>query len=180
MLGFARELRQRVATFEADLRGEATDTPVTLAAGRGSYLYLLGPGLRRFQRGQWSLRAQVAGRDAYLEAVRLGRAHVAVTAAVAPKPEDLIVRSLRTVSSMLAFPADQAWSPRWRWRPTVGIAHRRPVGLVTCCEMYHAVAKRSGGCSLAASMPACRGENGRTWFVLRKPNPLEVRSVLHD
>jgi len=87
-------------------------------------------GLRRFQRGQWSLRAQVAGRDAYLEAVRLGRAHVAVTAAVAPKPEDLIVRSLRTVSSMLAFPADQAWSPRWRWRPTVGIAHRRPVGLV--------------------------------------------------
>ncbi len=116
LLGFARELRERVTAFEADLRGESTDTPVTLVAGRGSYLYLLGPGLRRFQRGRWPLRALVGSRDACVEAVKIGRAHVGVTAALGPAPEGLVVRSLHEVSSMLAFPAGHRFERRRRLR----------------------------------------------------------------
>ncbi|MEQ9321154.1 MAG: LysR family transcriptional regulator, partial [Polyangiaceae bacterium] len=112
VLGFARELRQRVLGFEASLRGERVDDPVVLSAGRGSYLYLLGPAMRRFRRSRWSLTASVAGRDRCLEEVRLGRAHVGVAAAVTDVPDDLVAHPFVEVGSVVAFPKGHRFEGR--------------------------------------------------------------------
>jgi DNA-binding transcriptional LysR family regulator len=50
VLAFAREVEAGRACLDADLSGSATRERVTLAAGEGSYLYLLGPALRAFAR----------------------------------------------------------------------------------------------------------------------------------
>lgn len=116
VLGFARELRQRVLGFEASLRGEQVDDPVVLAAGRGSYLYLLGPAMRRFRRSGWSLTASVTGRDRCLEDVRLGRAHLGVAAGVADVPDDLAAHPFAEVGSVVAFPKDHRFASRKKLR----------------------------------------------------------------
>lgn len=116
VLGFAREIRQRVHGFEASLRGERVDDPVVLAAGRGSYLYLLGPAVKRFRRSPWTLAASVVGRDRCLEDVRLGRAHIGVAAGVVDLPDELIGHPLRQVGSAVAFPSGHRFTSRRRLR----------------------------------------------------------------
>src|SRR5262245_28103155 len=47
---FARDLDTRMSTFLTEVRGAAEARPLTLAAGEGAYLYLLGDVIRTFHR----------------------------------------------------------------------------------------------------------------------------------
>ena len=45
---YARESLRREADFRSSLQGRAPSQPVSLSAGAGAYLYLLGPALQQF------------------------------------------------------------------------------------------------------------------------------------
>jgi len=92
---FAREELARTQTFLASLRGEATRERVTLAAGEGAYLYLLGPALRGFLRDEpdATLCPLTRGGPDAAVAVREGVAHLAV-GVVDLVPEELAARDL--------------------------------------------------------------------------------------
>ncbi len=92
---FAREQLERSQTFLDDLRGEARRETVVLAAGEGTYLYLLGPLLERYAReeGADSLHLLTRGAPSAAVAVREGAAHLAV-GVLDLVPEGLVTRDL--------------------------------------------------------------------------------------
>jgi len=106
LLGFARDSSERSTRFEAELHGRRAEQPVVLAAGEGAYLYLLGGAIQRFvgKRGKPSLRLLVRDRDAALEAVRRGEAHLGVTA-LDERPLDLWTQKLVEVQMVAVVPA---------------------------------------------------------------------------
>src|SRR5688500_7316736 len=76
LLAFAREQQERTATLIADLKLERREDVVVLAAGEGTFLYLLGDALKSFQRvGRAQLRVLTRDREAAVAAVQLGEAH---------------------------------------------------------------------------------------------------------
>ncbi len=86
---FAHEALQRAESFELELRGEPEPESVCLAAGEGSFLYLLGPAITAFMRqGKSRLRLLTLGAVNATEAVRSGEADLAVAAL------DLVPRGL--------------------------------------------------------------------------------------
>lgn len=103
---FAREELARARTFVQELHGEARREVVALAAGEGSYLYLLGPALRTFarERPDVSLRPLTRGSRDAVAAVREGAAHLGV-AVLDLVPEDMQVRDLATTPLCVAFHA---------------------------------------------------------------------------
>jgi len=92
---FAREQLERSQAFLDDLHGEARRETVVLAAGEGTYLYLLGPLLERFSReeGADSLHLLTRGAPSAAEAVREGAAHLAV-GVLDLIPDGLVTRDL--------------------------------------------------------------------------------------
>ncbi len=100
---FARELDQRIRDFHGQLQGTAARRPVTLCAGEGSYLYLLGPVLRRFGRREHLLRLQVASGPDTLEAVRQGTADLGVLS-MDTVPEDVEAVAIASTTSAVAMP----------------------------------------------------------------------------
>ena len=113
VLVFAREMGERERAFRDVLRGGESLQPVTLAAGEGSFLYLLGPAIRAFTRAARApLRLLTRDREATLAAVRSGEAHVGVAPiAIMGEGEgersspDLIVDHLTEVAQVLVVPA---------------------------------------------------------------------------
>ena len=105
LLRFARENRERSRCFLEELRTGHSDQPVTLAAGTGAYLYLLGPALREFQRRS-SSRLELLQRDraGAVAAVRSGEAHLGV-APLDSTPEGIEVKLLLRVDQALVLPA---------------------------------------------------------------------------
>jgi DNA-binding transcriptional LysR family regulator len=103
---FAREELARAHAFVHELRGEAQREAVALAAGEGSYLYLLGPALRGFarERPAVSLRLLTRGSRDAVTAVREGAAQLGV-AVLDLVPEDMQVRDLVTTPLCVAFAA---------------------------------------------------------------------------
>jgi DNA-binding transcriptional LysR family regulator len=78
---YAREAHEHGQRFLAELRGEPRPAEVTLAAGEGSYLYLLGEALRRFRAARIGpLRLFTLGARDACAAVLQGEAHLAVCA----------------------------------------------------------------------------------------------------
>jgi len=76
---FGRELRLRERSLIADVRGSSPDTPVTLQAGEGAYLYLLGQAIRRFRRDESEqLHLKVGNASLTLAAVSEGRADIGI------------------------------------------------------------------------------------------------------
>lgn len=110
---YARQVRAGAAAFLGELRGDA-EQAVTLAAGEGAYLYLLGPGIRAFQReGRAPLRLLSLDRDATLAAVLGGKAQLGV-APLESVPEPLTATHLTTVGQVLAVPAGHRLAARSR------------------------------------------------------------------
>jgi DNA-binding transcriptional LysR family regulator len=103
---FAREELARAQAFVQELHGEARREVVALAAGEGSYLYLLGPALRSFarERPDVSLRLLTRGSRDAVAAVREGAAQLGV-AVLDLVPEDMQVRDLVTTPLCVAFAA---------------------------------------------------------------------------
>jgi len=105
---FARELREQAASFEAELLGTHSESTVVLSAGEGSYLYLLGPGIRTFRaESRGPLRLETAGAESSVEAVLSARAHLGV-ASLETIPSGLIAQPLTRVGQVLAMPTRSA------------------------------------------------------------------------
>ncbi len=122
----ARETLARGEAFARELRGEVARETVTLAAGEGSFLYLLGPALAGFVRGESAgLRLLTLGGAATAEAVKTGEAQLGVAAI------DLVPRGLeaRDVTRTALCAAMRATHPLAR-RRTVRLADLASTPLV--------------------------------------------------
>ena len=105
VLLFAREMGERERAFRDVLRAGESLQPVALAAGEGSFLYLLGPAIRAFTvAARAPLRLLTRDLDATLAAVRSGEAHLGV-APVDGAPQGLTIDHLTEVAQVLAIPA---------------------------------------------------------------------------
>jgi DNA-binding transcriptional LysR family regulator len=81
LAAYAREAQEHGLRFLHELRGQPRPEEVTLAAGEGSYLYLIGEALRRFRSaGIGHLRLLTLGARDACAAVLSGEAHLAVCA----------------------------------------------------------------------------------------------------
>ena len=104
VLAFARDQRERTARLMEEVSGSADLQTVVLAAGEGSFLYLLGGALRAFQGGKHGrLEVLTRDRDGAVSAVRLGEAHLAVTVSD-EVPAELTARKLLRNRMLRTFP----------------------------------------------------------------------------
>ncbi len=102
---FGRESRVRTEEFKRRLRGvHPLDRAVTLAAGAGAYLNLLGAAIREFRkRNKNPLELLTANQEAAVDAVLTGRADLGV-AALDHVPPELDARVLARVGQALVVP----------------------------------------------------------------------------
>ncbi|MCA9658386.1 MAG: LysR family transcriptional regulator [Myxococcales bacterium] len=116
LAAFGRELRQRERSLLDELRGPAPDAPVTLQAGEGAYLYLLGPAIRRFRRaGDGLLQLRVGDAETTRAAVSEGLADVGVLP-IERAADDLEVAAIADVGQMLVMPRAHPLAERSRIR----------------------------------------------------------------
>ena len=112
---YGRQLRDSAGQLLGQLNGLA-EAPVTLAAGEGAYLYLLGGGIREFQReAEHPLQLLTLDRDQTVAAVLGGKAQLGV-APLDAVPEPLQASVLATVGQVLAVPAGHRLAGRTRAR----------------------------------------------------------------
>lgn len=109
---YARDLERREEALRAELAGEPA--PVTLAAGTGALVYLLGDAIRRFDPSRRALRLLPLGGPEAIAAVREGRADLAVAAGPAT---GLRSRRLARVGSIAVLPSKHRLAGRRRLAP---------------------------------------------------------------
>ncbi len=101
---YGRDLHARTENFLQVLQHGADDQPVVMAAGDGAYLYLLGSALQRFlAKARVPARLLTLDRDGSLEAIRAGRAQLAVAPLVSI-PADIQAAELTAVGQVLVVP----------------------------------------------------------------------------
>jgi len=104
VLAFGREQEERTARLVDEVKGTPRDTSVVLAAGEGTFLYLLSEPLRAFQRTKnVRLRVLTLDRERALSSVQLGEAHLAVTV-IDDVPSDVVSRRVAKVGAAVVFP----------------------------------------------------------------------------
>ncbi|MFO0594335.1 MAG: LysR family transcriptional regulator [Myxococcaceae bacterium] len=102
---FARELEDRWREFSGELSGVVEPEVVRLAAGEGSYLFVLGPALSTFRReSKARLDLLTLGAKDTLGAVQRGEAHLGV-AVIDLVPRGLEAEPLLTTPLCAALPA---------------------------------------------------------------------------
>jgi DNA-binding transcriptional LysR family regulator len=106
---YARDLDRREQALVAELEGR--DAPVTLAAGTGALIYLLGEAIRRFDPSRRALRLLPLRGPEAITAVREGRADLAVAAGPA---RGLRVRRVARVGAVAALPTGHRLTDRKR------------------------------------------------------------------
>jgi LysR family transcriptional regulator, low CO2-responsive transcriptional regulator len=102
LLAYAREHAAHHAALVAELRGDPPTQAVTLAAGEGAYLFLLGPALSRFTGARLDLLT--CGASATLDALRSGEAQLGV-AVIDVVPRGIAADVLVTTPLCVALPA---------------------------------------------------------------------------
>lgn len=113
---FARELSASTQAFQDDLLEQESAQSVVLAAGEGSYLYLLGQGMRaHLSANKHSLRLITADGAAAVEAVQAGRAHLGV-ASLDAVPKGMMAEPLTKVGQMLVLPKQHPLASKRRIR----------------------------------------------------------------
>ena len=101
---FARETQINVDSFVQDLTGAESNQEVVLAAGRGSYLYLLGEQISRFNKKSKSvLRLLTTDSRRTVDAINTGEAQLGVTV-LQSKPEGIKTQLIADVPAMLVVP----------------------------------------------------------------------------
>ncbi len=136
----ARELLRLNQRFVKGLAEGRDRAVVTLAAGEGAYLYLLGSALSLFARPGASphLELLTCNRDEAVRAIRSGRAQLGV-APLGTVPSDLRARRLTSVGQLLVVPRGHALATRKSVRlrdlkgaqlivPPAGQPHRELLG----------------------------------------------------
>ncbi|MEJ2395564.1 MAG: LysR family transcriptional regulator [Candidatus Thiodiazotropha sp.] len=123
---FAREISERVNVFQRRLDLSLPNPQITLAAGQGSYLYLLGRGIRAFSNEASSkLKLLVANRAETIHHLQTGSAHIGVTV-MSDIPDDLQGTVIRKIKPVLVVPADHGFAKNKR----VSITQFRDLDLV--------------------------------------------------
>lgn len=110
---FARELLERARAFEVELHSEVDRTPPVLAAGRGTHVDLLAPALRAWVKRDRPLRLRSGDKEAILEDVRSGRAHLGV-APLDGSERGILTRRLRRVGQVAVVPRGHELAGRAR------------------------------------------------------------------
>jgi DNA-binding transcriptional LysR family regulator len=114
LLAFAREQRERDGEVLSELRTGRAHPTVTLAAGTGSFLYLLGAALREFLRvSPARLRLLQRERGGTVDAVKSGEAQLGV-AAFDAIPDDLDAQLLTRVPQLVVMPRQHELAARRR------------------------------------------------------------------
>jgi len=145
----ARHARELLTFNRRFVKGLAVgqDTPVvTLAAGEGAYLYLLGKALSQFSGPGASPHLQLLtrNRDEAVQAVRAGQAQLGI-APLGTVPADLQARRLTSVGQVLVVPRTHALAGRKSVRlrdlkgahlivPPAGRPHRELLGRLLQAE----------------------------------------------
>jgi LysR family transcriptional regulator, low CO2-responsive transcriptional regulator len=111
---FARERENSLAEFLQELAGAANTRPITLAAGQGAYLYLLGDVIAREAT---RLRLITSSRAQTVSLVRDGRAQLGV-AVLDALPDDLETVLLATYPQTLVVRHDHPLAHRDKVRVT--------------------------------------------------------------
>ena len=105
LAAFARDYDERSAAFVETLRSGSARRPVSLCAGEGAYLYLLGPALAQFSQGKdRDLHLLSGNHERTVELVLSGEAHLGVSAPDTT-PAGLTSQLLTEVDQMLVVPA---------------------------------------------------------------------------
>lgn len=116
VVAHAREVQASRTELACDLAGESSGARVTLAAGEGALLYLLGDVIRREQRRRTAtLRLLVRDAPSTREAVESGEAHVGVLPLEAV-PSSLEAEVLRDVGLVVLAPPDHGLNRKRRLR----------------------------------------------------------------
>lgn len=162
---YGRQLRDSAGQLMGELQGTA-EQPVTLAAGEGAYLYLLGPGIRDYQRqAPHPLRLLTTNQDQTVAAVLGGKAQLGV-APLDAVPEPLQATPLATVGQVLAVPAEHRLAGRSRLKlkelagerlvvPPKGRPHREMLtALLQSEQVQWTVALEASGWELMLSFAA--------------------------
>ncbi len=113
LAAYGRDQRARAEQLVGQLTGATR--PVTVAAGRGAFRWVLADGLTALAAGGAGLRVLVADRPGALDAVQAGRADLAVVG-FDPPPTSLPSRLLREDPHVLLMPAGHPLSRRRRLR----------------------------------------------------------------
>lgn len=101
---FARTLSSQIESFTEELKTGTHEEQVVLAAGEGSFLYLLGPAIRQFQRrSNHSLKLVTANRDGIIDSIHSGKAHLGV-ASLETTPPGCKSILLKKVSQVVVMP----------------------------------------------------------------------------
>jgi DNA-binding transcriptional LysR family regulator len=113
---YGRDLHARTEGFLQVLHNGADNQPVVMAAGGGAYLYLLGPAISRFlAKAAVPPRLLTLDRDGSVEAIRAGRAQIAV-APLETIPADMEAIALTTVGQVLVVPRSHPLARRRKVR----------------------------------------------------------------
>jgi DNA-binding transcriptional LysR family regulator len=134
----ARDTLARAEAFARELRGEPAREAVTLAAGEGAFLYLLGPALTTIADEGVTLRLLTLGAQSACEAVRAGDAQLAV-GVLDLVPPGLVSRDVVRTQQCIALPRRHPLARRRTLRvadlagqrlvlPPAGRSHRDFVG----------------------------------------------------
>lgn len=139
-LAFARELDERSRAFRGAL-GKPSPERLVVAAGEGTFLYVLGQALREACRKPGlSVRALTRDREGTIAAVREGEAHLGV-APLDAVPDGIRATPLRRVGSLVVVPRGHPLARKRRVRlrdlaeqrlilPPVGRPHREQLARV--------------------------------------------------
>lgn len=109
LAAFARDATRRADDLLADLRSRPA--PVMIAAGRGTFRWVISDGIHRLTRSGRQLRALTADRDDALAAVGSGRVDLAVIAHD-PPPPPLRCEQVATYPQTLLVPRSHPLSRR--------------------------------------------------------------------
>jgi LysR family transcriptional regulator, low CO2-responsive transcriptional regulator len=115
---WGRQLQTELSGLLQQLAGKAPSQTVVLAAGEGTYLHLLGPAISAFRKAAGQdvrLTLLTANRDRALDAVRAGRANLAV-APLDAVPEGMTAHAVARVGQVLVVPKTHPLAKRKRVR----------------------------------------------------------------
>lgn len=109
---FGRQIIARSNAFFEELHGGTMEEPVVLAAGEGSYLYILGDGIKQFRKqSNAPLKLLTSNREGIIEAVQSGKAHIGV-ASLESTPAGCHSTLLRRYSQVLVMPKNHKLASR--------------------------------------------------------------------
>jgi DNA-binding transcriptional LysR family regulator len=123
---FAADLAARSEQLRAELAGTPATSPVTLCAGEGAYLYLLGEAIHRFSREHPALRLLTRDAQGTVEALLAGEAHLGV-AVLDQTPAELESCVLSEFGQVLVMPRTHPLARRRRPLRLADLAHSRLV-----------------------------------------------------